>query len=65
MQLGVVGFVDAARVMGRPEAGPVTLVDGGVGLRLAVKGGTLLRLDYGIGLNDDSRALYVGFGQAF
>ena len=65
VQLGVVAFVDAARVAGRPEGGPVTLVDGGVGLRLALKGGTLLRVDYGRGLNDDSRALFVGFNQVF
>ena len=65
MQVGVVAFVDAARVAGRPEGGPVALVDGGLGLRLAVKGGTLLRVDYGWGLNDDSHALYVGFNQVF
>jgi hypothetical protein len=65
VQVGVVAFVDAGRVTGRPEGGPVTLVDGGVGLRMAVKGGILLRVDYGRGLNDDSHALYVGLNQAF
>jgi hypothetical protein len=65
LQIGFVVFTDAARVFGRPDAPPVTLVDAGIGLRLAVKGGTTLRVDYGRGLNDDSRALYVGFNQAF
>lgn len=65
LQVGLVAFVDAARVFGRPEGPPVTLVDAGLGLRLAVKTGTTLRVDYGFGLNDDSRALYVGFNQVF
>jgi tetratricopeptide (TPR) repeat protein len=65
VQIGFVVFSDAARVFGRPDGPPVTLVDAGVGLRLAVKGGTTLRVDYGRGLNDDSRALYVGFNQVF
>jgi len=65
LQVGFVVFTDAARVFGRPDGPPVTLVDAGVGLRLALKGGATLRVDYGRGLNDDSRALYVGFNQVF
>jgi hypothetical protein len=64
-QVGFVVFTDAARVFGQPEGPPATLVDAGVGLRLAAKGGAVLRLDYGRGLNDDSHALYVGFNQVF
>jgi len=65
LQIGFVVFTDAARIFGRPDGPPVTLVDAGIGLRLAVKGGTALRIDYGRGLNNDSHALYVGFNQVF
>jgi hypothetical protein len=65
LQVGFVAFTDAARVVGQPDAPPATLVDAGLGLRVAVKGGTVLRVDYGRGLNDDSRAVYIGFNQVF
>ena len=65
LQVGLVVFTDVAGVFGRPDGPPATLTDAGVGLRLAVKGGTVLRVDYGRGLNDDSRAVYIGFNQAF
>jgi tetratricopeptide (TPR) repeat protein len=65
LQVGVVAFTDAARVFGPPQGPPSTLLDAGLGLRLAIKGGTTLRADYGWGLNDDSHALYVGFNQVF
>ncbi len=65
LQVGFAAFTDAARVFGQPDAPPATLVDAGLGLRVAVKGGTVLRLDYGRGLNDDARAVYIGFNQVF
>jgi hypothetical protein len=56
LSVGGVAFLDVATVGGRPDASPVTLVDGGFGLRLTLKGGRVLRLDWGVGLNDRTRA---------
>lgn len=64
-QVGVAAFVDAAQISARPEGPPSRLIDAGLGLRLAAKGGSVLRIDYGRSLNEDSRALYVGLNQAF
>ncbi len=58
-QLGVVAFVDAARVAS------ATWVDLGAGLRVGVKPGTVLRLDFAHGLRDGRNAVSGGLGQSF
>lgn len=65
LQAGVVLFGDAARVAGRPDGPAVTLVDVGVGLRVALRGAATLRVDVGRGLSDARTALSIGLGQAF
>jgi hypothetical protein len=58
-QLGVAAFADAARVASS------TWVDVGAGLRIGVKPGTVLRLDFAHGLADGSNAVSGGLGQSF
>lgn len=60
LRLGGALFLDAARAWG--ERPGVSLVDGGVGLRLTTAGGgPTLRLDLATGLSDDEWALSVGW----
>lgn len=66
LAVGVVTFYDLARVAGRPDdAPPLWYHDGGIGLRVAVRGGPLLRLDLGHGLSDGQNALFIGLQQVF
>jgi hypothetical protein len=65
LQAGVVVFYDSARIAGRPEGPPATLHDVGVGLRVALRGASTLRVDFGHGLRDGRNALFVGLGQVF
>lgn len=64
--LGVVVFADVAW-LGRAAAmrDPQGLQDVGCGLRVALPGAPVLRLDYGRGLADGKNALFVGLGQVF
>lgn len=64
--IGAVLFADAARVL-RPAQGSSDrlLVDSGLGLRIALVGGPILRIDYAWGLADRQRALFIGLGQVF
>jgi hypothetical protein len=64
-QWGAVLFYDAAHI-DRTAQGPAsTFHDVGIGLRVALAGTTWLRADFGYGLTDGNRALFVNFGQAF
>jgi hypothetical protein len=65
VQGGVALFHDGARLEGTLGARPRWLRDVGAGLRLAVAGGPVLRLDYGRGLTDGSHAVSFGLDQAF
>lgn len=64
--LGVVGFTDLATV-GRVATGsrPGVLVDAGIGVRIAILTGPVIRVDHAWGLSDGRRALFVGLSQAF
>jgi hypothetical protein len=64
--VGVVGFVDAGwvgRVATASRSG--LLVDAGVGVRISILTGPVIRVDHAWGLRDNSRALFVGLSQAF
>jgi hypothetical protein len=64
--VGIVGFLDAGDV-GRAAAGSRErfLADAGVGFRIAILAGPVIRVDQAWGLVDRSAALYVGLSQAF
>ncbi len=64
--VSVVGFLDAVRI-GRPAVGSTGrfLADAGVGLRVSILAGPVIRVDQAWGLSDDRRALFVGLSQAF
>jgi hypothetical protein len=64
-QAGFVVFLDGGRLAGVVQGPDRTLWDVGVGLRLAARGGPVIRLDWGHGLSDGSHALFVGLGQVF
>lgn len=64
-QLGIVVFADIGHVGQPVRGGRQTLVDTGFGLRLALRAGPLIRLDFGHGLTDGRNALFVGLGQVF
>jgi outer membrane protein assembly factor BamA len=63
--LGLVVFYDGAWVGRDPEGGQSTFHDVGVGLRVALPGSGLLRVDYGHGLTDGSNAIFIGLNQVF
>ncbi|MBI3932313.1 MAG: hypothetical protein HY317_02765 [Acidobacteria bacterium] len=64
-QLGFAVFLDAA-VTGRAVEGPSRrFADVGVGLRMSLRGSTILRLDYGRGLSDGKNAIFAGLGNVF
>lgn len=66
LAVGFVTFYDFARVSARPgEVRSISYHDIGVGLRVAARGGPLLRLDLGHGLGDGQRALFLGLQQVF
>lgn len=64
--LGVVGFADLATI-GRVATGsrPGVLVDAGIGVRIAILTGPVIRVDHAWGLSDGRRALFIGLSQAF
>ncbi len=69
-EVGVLGFYDRAWLAAgsRVEKGIVArraYHDVGVGLRVRLAGATVIRLDWGHGLSDSSRALTVGLGETF
>jgi tetratricopeptide (TPR) repeat protein len=63
--VGVTSFADAARIGQPVTTGRDTVVDVGVGLRIAFLGGPTVRVDCAWGLLDRRRAVFVGLGQAF
>jgi hypothetical protein len=64
--VGFVTFYDGARVTGRPgTARGASYHDVGLGLRLAARGGSLVRVDFGHGLADGQNALFLGLQQVF
>jgi hypothetical protein len=67
MKLGVVGFVDSGRVwhVGTSDGGLDEWHSGaGGGLRL-IRAEAVVRVDYGVDLNTNRKALYLAFGQLF
>jgi hypothetical protein len=69
-EAGFVLFYDSARISSRSAAESGVRVrrwyhDCGVGARVALAGATVVRLDWGVGLNDDRTALTVGLNQTF
>lgn len=65
LELAAAGFWDVARPSRAVLGGERTLVDVGLGLRVAA-GGTVFRVDRGWSLSGDGRsALSAGFGRAF
>jgi Surface antigen variable number repeat len=64
-QLGTALFYDGACVQDVHTGSTRILHDVGVGLRLGMKAGPLLRLDYGHGLADGKNAFFIGLSQAF
>jgi hypothetical protein len=66
VQLGLVLFSDSARLE-RTTAGDAdhSLFDVGMGLRVGIGGGSIVRLDYGHGLSDGKDAFFIGLGQVF
>jgi outer membrane protein assembly factor BamA len=65
LQAGIVLFHDGARLAGVAGERPRWLHDVGGGVRLAVAGGPLLRVDYGRGLTDGRQSVSFGLDQAF
>jgi hypothetical protein len=63
LQVGGATFFDAARTT-RGMSGSHSYKDVGLGLRLGFSGITI-RMDWGHGLDDGSRALTIGLGQSF
>jgi hypothetical protein len=65
-QLGSVVFYDGARISGLVGGGRRAIFhDVGVGLRFAIRGSPVVRIDVGHGLTDGRNALFAGLGQAF
>jgi outer membrane protein assembly factor BamA len=63
--VGVVLFYDGAWI-GRTADGPsAAFHDVGVGLRLALPGSGILRVDFGQGLTDGKHAIFIGLNQTF
>jgi len=66
VQLGLVVFSDSARLE-RTTTGDAdhSLFDVGMGIRVGIGGGSIVRLDYGHGLSDGQDAVFIGLGQIF
>jgi hypothetical protein len=62
--LGLVPFLDTARIH-LPEGGQRTLSDLGLGVRIGVRGSTVVRADWAHGVNDGKDAWTFGLGQSF
>ena len=65
IRLAPAGFVDAARASERMVPGGAWHVDAGVGLRLAVPGSGVLRVDLAKGLRDGATQLSAGWAIEF
>jgi hypothetical protein len=65
LQAGCVVFYDGARIQDTLGASPASFHDVGLGLRLALPGSTVLRLDWGHGLTDGADAIFFGLRQVF
>jgi hypothetical protein len=67
IQGGMVLFHDAAWIRGTPVQSDRdhALHDLGMGIRLALGGSSILRLDYGHGLSDGKHAFFMGLNQIF
>ncbi|MFI5183945.1 MAG: POTRA domain-containing protein [Vicinamibacteria bacterium] len=67
IQVGVVTFCDLARIEKTSDPSDLdhSLRDVGVGLRLAVAGSSVVRLDYAHGLSDGKNAVFFGLNQIF
>jgi len=63
--LGLVLFYDGSWVDRGPAAGVPVLHDVGVGVRLALPGSGVVRIDYGHGLTDGANAVFIGLNQSF
>jgi hypothetical protein len=64
-KLGVVLFTDLAWLGDVFEGSRTSLQDVGFGLRMAIPGTGILRIDYGRGLPDATDTLSIGIGQVF
>jgi hypothetical protein len=64
-QAGYVLFYDGGWMGRTARGGDQTLHDVGVGLRVGLRGATLLRADYAWSLTDGKSALTAGIGQVF
>ncbi len=66
VQVGLVTFCDAA-ALGSTVSGDLdhTFVDIGMGIRVGLGGGSIVRFDYGHGLHDGRNAIFVGLGEIF
>jgi hypothetical protein len=69
-EVGLVGFYDGAWLSAGAKVGSGTVVrrayhDVGLGVRVRLAGATVIRLDWGHGLEDSSRSLTVGLGETF
>ena len=61
LRIGPAIFVDAARATRRREAGSAWHIDAGAGVRIALPGTGVLRIDVAKGLRDGATALSVGW----
>ena len=64
-QVGGILFYDGGRMGRTARGGSETLHDAGVGVRIGLRGGVVLRADYGWSLTDGKTALTGGIGQVF
>jgi hypothetical protein len=66
VQVGLVAFCDGA-LLTRTVSGDLdhTYLDAGVGIRVGIGGGSIVRFDYGHGLLDGRNAVFIGLGQIF
>lgn len=65
IRIGPAFFVDAARASRRLAPGDAWHVDAGIGLRVAVPGSSVLRVDLAKGLRDGSTRVSAGWAVAF
>jgi Tetratricopeptide repeat/Surface antigen variable number repeat len=66
VQVGLVAFCDAATLAGT-VGGDLdhNFLDVGMGIRVGVGGGSIVRFDWGHGLSDGQNAIFIGLGQVF
>jgi len=65
VQLGFAAFTDVGRAARTVTGIDRSFVDVGLGLRVAFRGSSVIRIDFGHGLSDGKNALFVGLGQVF